>query len=166
MTHFRPFVQDKSFIKFVRFWILLIVLENTYLVQMAENGFTIFCIFETNPFVRKLFTQDPAKWLHQRSKDQMFIIHRPNYLTFHSWLLFIGGSSNFHCAMMSWDSWYQLFNSYLSIFGLDTAWFHWKSPMSRRSVLSAGAIQLCLGCLSESVRDQGLESVNEFTNQT
>ena len=28
----------------------------------------------------------------------MFVIHRDNYLTFQSWLLLIGGSSNFHCG--------------------------------------------------------------------
>ena len=37
--------------------------------------------------------------LHQQSKDEVFIICRNNYLTFQSWLLLMGGSSNFYCAM-------------------------------------------------------------------
>ena len=78
---------------------MLIVLENPYFEQMAENGFNNFCVFETNSFFLKFFTQDLANGLHLRSKDQMFIIHRDNYLTFQSWLLLIGSSSNFHCAL-------------------------------------------------------------------
>ena len=78
---------------------MLIVLENTYLEQMAGNGFNNFYILERNPFGRKISTQDPANGLRLRSKDQMFIIHRDNYLTFQSWLLLIGGSSNFHFAL-------------------------------------------------------------------
>ena len=42
LTHFGPFAQDMSFISNVRFGILLEVLENTYLEQMVQNGFTRF----------------------------------------------------------------------------------------------------------------------------
>ena len=49
----------------------------------------------------KFFTQHLANGLHLRLKDQRFIIHRDNYLTFQSWLFLIGGSSNFNCAMFS-----------------------------------------------------------------
>ena len=37
--------------------------------------------------------------MHLRSKDQLFIIPRKNYLTFQSLLLWMKGSSNFFCAM-------------------------------------------------------------------
>ena len=45
LTHFGQFPQDKSFIKNVRFEILLLVLENSYLEEMVRNGFTIFLCF-------------------------------------------------------------------------------------------------------------------------
>ena len=51
LTHFRPFAQEKYFIKGFCFWILLLVFENTYLEEMVRNGLTNFCILETNPFV-------------------------------------------------------------------------------------------------------------------
>ena len=100
LTQFRPFAQDKSFIKYFRFCILLVALENSYLEKMVRNGFTNFCILETNPFVLKFFTHDLVNGFHLCSKDKVFIIHHEYYLTFQSWLLLIGGSSNFHCAMM------------------------------------------------------------------
>ena len=37
--------------------------------------------------------------LHLRSKHQVFIISKKDYLTFQSWLLLMGGSFNFHCAL-------------------------------------------------------------------
>ena len=61
---------------------------------MVVNGFAIFCILEINPFVLKFFTQDLVNGLHLRSEDQVLIIYRNIYLTFQSWLLLIGGSSN------------------------------------------------------------------------
>ena len=59
MTHLLPFAQDKPFIKCLWFWNLLVVIENTYLEQMAENEFTSFCISETNPFVLKKNQEKP-----------------------------------------------------------------------------------------------------------
>ena len=75
------------------------VLESIYLEEMVRNGFTNFCILETNPFGLKFTTQDLGNGLHLGTKDQVFIIARNNYLTFQSWFLLIGGSSNFHCAL-------------------------------------------------------------------
>ena len=41
-AHFGQFPQDKSFIKCTFFLTLLVVLENTYLEEMVQNGFTFF----------------------------------------------------------------------------------------------------------------------------
>ena len=60
---------DWSFIKCFLFFKLFVVLENTYLEQMAENGFTSFCILETNPFLKKMFTLNLVDGLHLYSKD-------------------------------------------------------------------------------------------------
>ena len=98
-TKFRNFVQDKSFIKCFWFWILLVVLENIYLEEMVEKGFTNFCILEKNPFVLIFFAHDLVNGLHLRSKDQVIFINHMNYLTCQSWLLLIKSSQNFHCAM-------------------------------------------------------------------
>ena len=67
---------DKFFIKNVRFGILSVVLENTYMEEMIRNEITDVFILETNPFVLKLFTQYLVDGLHLRSKGQGFIIHR------------------------------------------------------------------------------------------
>ena len=53
----------------------LVVLENSLLEQMVQNGFTNFCILETNPFVLKLFTQYLVNGFHMRSKGKEFVIH-------------------------------------------------------------------------------------------
>ena len=74
-THFGQFPQDKSFIKNVRFCILLVVLGNTYLEEIIRNGFYNFCILETNPFNSKNFTPRLVNDLHQRLKGHKFIIH-------------------------------------------------------------------------------------------
>ena len=80
----------------------LVVLENIYLEEVVGSEFTIFfSTLEANPYVSKKFTQDIVSGLHLYSKDQVFIIHCKNYLTFQTWLLLIGGSSNFHCEMNS-----------------------------------------------------------------
>ena len=42
---------------------------------MVGNGFTIFCILETNPYLVKLFTQDLLYGLHLPSKEKVFIIY-------------------------------------------------------------------------------------------
>ena len=77
MTHFGPFAQDKSFIKYLGFLILLLVLENTYLEQMARNALQFFfCILETKPFYLKVFTQYLGSGLHPPSKGQGLTIHR------------------------------------------------------------------------------------------
>ena len=62
LTHFRPFAQDWSFIKCFWFWILLVVLENTYLEEMVGNGFSIFLILKKNPFVLKKFHTRFCSW--------------------------------------------------------------------------------------------------------
>ena len=61
-----------------------------------------FCILETNQLILKNFTQTLVNDLHLQLKDQVLIIHRKNYLTFQSWLLLMGGSSNSYCAMGEW----------------------------------------------------------------
>ena len=53
---------------------MLVLLENTYLEEMVENGFTIFCILETNPLAYKFFSQDLVISFHRCSKDQVIII--------------------------------------------------------------------------------------------
>ena len=78
---------------------MLVVIENTYLEQMAENEFTSFCISETNPFFLFLIKKNLGNGLHLHSRGQVIIIRRKNYLTSQSWLLLMGGSSNFYCAM-------------------------------------------------------------------
>ena len=70
---------------------MLVVLENTYLEQMVANGFTSFCIFETNPFILENFTLNLVSVFYLHSKDQVFIFPRKNYLNFQSWLLLMGG---------------------------------------------------------------------------
>ena len=79
---------------------MLVVLENTYLEEMVGNGYPDFCILETNTLVLNFFPQDLVNGFHLCSKYQVFIIHREYYFTFQSWLLLIGGSSNFHCALV------------------------------------------------------------------
>ena len=74
-THFGQFPQDKSFIKNVRFCILLVVLGNTYLEEMIRSGFYNFYILKTNPFNLEFFTPHLVNDLHQRSKGCGFIIH-------------------------------------------------------------------------------------------
>ena len=73
MTHFGPFAPDKSFM--IYFWILLVVLDKTYLEEMAQNGFTNFCILETNTFIlKKNVPQHILYLLYLHSKGQVFII--------------------------------------------------------------------------------------------
>ena len=54
------------------FEILLVVLESTYLEEMVGNGFTHFCILETNPFVLNFFWQDLVDGFYLCFKDQVF----------------------------------------------------------------------------------------------
>ena len=61
MDPFKQFAQDKSFKKDEQIWILLVVLENTFVKQMIQIDFTIFCILETNSFALKFFTQYRTK---------------------------------------------------------------------------------------------------------
>ena len=68
---------------------------------MVGNGFTHFCILETNPFVLNFFWQDLVDGFYLCFKDQVFFIHREYYLTIQSWLLLIGGSFNSHCAFQA-----------------------------------------------------------------
>ena len=79
-THFGQFPQEKSFIKNVRFCILLVVLENTYLEEIIRNGIYNFCILETNPSNSKMFTSHLVNDLDQRLKCHEFIIHHQKYL--------------------------------------------------------------------------------------
>ena len=82
---------------YFRIW--LVALENAYLEQIAQNGFTIFSFFEISPFVLKVFTQYLGISLHPPSKGHWFCIRCLNYVNFSSWLHLIGGLSNSYCAL-------------------------------------------------------------------
>ena len=52
----------------------LVVLENIYLEEIIGNGFTNFCMLDTNPFVLNLFTQNLFHGFQLCSKDQWFFL--------------------------------------------------------------------------------------------
>ena len=68
---------------------------------MVGNGFTHFCILETNPFALKFFWQDLVDGFYLCLKDQVFF-YSPWILSDYSKLVtFDRGSFNSHCAFQA-----------------------------------------------------------------